>query len=56
MQVLSLNPGVTLDQVRAATAFDLGVQSPLETTAPPTARELQILREDVDPHGFVIGR
>jgi len=56
MQVLSLNPGVALDQVRAATGFELGVMEPLETTAPPTERELQILRDEVDPLRFVIGR
>jgi glutaconate CoA-transferase subunit B len=56
MQVLSLNPGITLDQVRKATGFELGVKAPLETTTPPSDRELQILRDEVDPHRFVIGR
>src|SRR5437667_3134422 len=32
MQVLSLHPGVTLEQVRAATGFELGVLEPLGTT------------------------
>ena len=56
MEVLSLHPGVTLDQVRANTGFDLGAGEPLETTQPPTDQELTILREEVDPHRYIIGR
>src|SRR5437764_7618386 len=40
MQVLSLHPGVRLEQVRAATGFELGAQEPLATTEPPTEAEL----------------
>jgi glutaconate CoA-transferase subunit B len=56
MQVLSPHPGVGLEQVRAATGFELGVQEPLGTTPPPTEQELQILREEVDPHRYLLGR
>jgi glutaconate CoA-transferase subunit B len=56
MEVLSLHPGVTLDQVRAATGFELGVREPLAVTEPPTPHELRILREEVDPYRYVLGR
>jgi glutaconate CoA-transferase subunit B len=56
LEVLSLHPGVALEQVRQATGFPLGVREPLATTEPPTALELRILREEVDPHRYVIGR
>ncbi len=56
MEVLSLHPGVTLEQVRQATAFDLGVREPLATTVAPSAEDLRLLREEVDPHRYVIGR
>ncbi len=56
MQVLSLHPGFRLEQVRAATGFELGVRTPLEETVPPSVEELRILREEVDPHRYVIGR
>jgi glutaconate CoA-transferase subunit B len=56
MEVHSLHPGITLEQVRQATAFELGVCEPLATTQPPTGQELHILREEVDPHRYVIGR
>jgi glutaconate CoA-transferase subunit B len=56
MEVLSLHPGVRLEQVRQATEFELGVREPLGMTAPPTDKELCILREEVDPHRYIIGR
>src|SRR4051794_37610386 len=56
MQVLSLHPGVTLEQVRAATGFELGVVEELAKTEPPTQQELRILREEVDPLRYIIGR
>jgi glutaconate CoA-transferase subunit B len=56
MQVLSLHPGITLEQVQKATSFDLEIAEPLAVTPPPTDDELRILREEVDPHRYVIGR
>jgi glutaconate CoA-transferase, subunit B len=56
MQVLSLHPGVTLEQMRANTGFELDVAEQLETTRPPTEAELMILRDEVDPFCYVIGR
>jgi glutaconate CoA-transferase subunit B len=56
MQVLSLHPNVTLDQVRERTGFELLVREPLEQTPAPTAEELRLLREEVDPHHYLIGR
>jgi glutaconate CoA-transferase subunit B len=56
MQVLSLHPDVTLEQVRAATGFDLEVREPLGVTALPSDLELRILRDEVDPHRWVLGR
>ncbi len=56
MEVISLHPGVTLEQVRKSTGFELGVRESLAATEPPTQHELQILREEVDPHRYVLGR
>jgi glutaconate CoA-transferase subunit B len=56
MEVLSLHPGVTLERVRENTGFELTAAEPLGTTAPPTAEQLRILREEVDPHRYLIGR
>ena len=56
MQVLSLHPGVTLEQVHESTGFELAVADGLTETDPPSEEELRVLREEVDPHGYVIGR
>ncbi len=56
MEVLSLHPGVALEQVRAATGFALTVREPVTTTTTPAPHELAILREEVDPHRYLIGR
>src|SRR5438270_2503136 len=40
MQVLSLHPGVTREQVQSATGFKLAMIEPLATTAAPTECEL----------------
>src|ERR1700730_8662268 len=39
MEVLSLHPGVDIDQVQAATSFKLGVRDPLTITPAPTDLE-----------------
>ncbi|HTK74535.1 MAG TPA: CoA-transferase [Gemmataceae bacterium] len=56
MTVLSLHPGVKLEHVRAATAFRLEFLESLDTTPTPTDDELRILREEVDPHRYILGR
>jgi glutaconate CoA-transferase, subunit B len=56
MEVISLHPGVTRAQVADATSFDLTFREPLTTTLEPTEHELRILRDEVDPHRYVIGR
>jgi glutaconate CoA-transferase subunit B len=45
MSVVSLHPGVTMDAVRAATGWDVREASAVAETAPPTAAELEVLRE-----------
>jgi glutaconate CoA-transferase subunit B len=56
MEVLSLHPGITLEQVRANTGFELAARAPLLITAPPSETELRILRDEVDPFRYIIGR
>jgi glutaconate CoA-transferase subunit B len=56
MQVESLHPGVALEQVTAETGFALRMPSEIGRTQPPTASELAVLRDEVDPLRLVIGR
>jgi glutaconate CoA-transferase subunit B len=53
MRLHSLHPGVTLDQVMENTSFQPEVPDELPATEPPTARELEILRQRVDPEGLL---
>ena len=45
MAVVSLHPGVTMDAVRAATGWEPGAADRVTETAPPSAAELEVLRE-----------
>ena len=56
LEVLSLHPGVSAPQVRDRTGFALSVPEPTPVTPSPTAGELAILRDEVDPHRYTIGR
>jgi glutaconate CoA-transferase subunit B len=51
MRVDSLHPGVTLDDVRAATGWEPRVAETLATTPAPTIDELRLIREELDPGG-----
>jgi glutaconate CoA-transferase subunit B len=56
MQVYSLHPGIALEQVQQATGFELAVPDTLSTTMAPSEQELHILRDEVDPHRYVLNR
>ena len=56
MMVLSLHPGITLQRVREATGFSLEAAEEIGATAEPAAEELRILREEVDPLGYILKR
>jgi len=45
LELVAIHDGVTLDEVREATGWDLRVREPLETIPPPSERELGTLRE-----------
>lgn len=52
LQVTSLHPGVTLEEVISSTGFVIGVAPNCEQTVAPSAEELRILRTEVDPLGL----
>jgi glutaconate CoA-transferase subunit B len=51
-----MHPGVSLEQVQAATGFRLEESEAIHQTNPPTDEELCLLREEVDPAGYVLRR
>ena len=53
MRLRSVHGGATESNVRKRTGFELAGGSPVHTTARVTARELETLRERVDPEGLL---
>jgi glutaconate CoA-transferase, subunit B len=51
MEVATLHPGVTLDQVRDAAQWDLRIAGDLTDTPAPTDDELRLIRDELDPDG-----
>ena len=51
MTLESLHPGVTLEQVRDSTGWDLKVADDVRETEPPSDEELRLIREELDPDG-----
>jgi len=56
MRVRSLHPGKTFEHVQSATGFPLSAADPLPHTTEPNERELAILRQEVDPGRYILGR
>jgi acyl CoA:acetate/3-ketoacid CoA transferase beta subunit len=51
MRVRSVHPGVTLDEVRSATAFDLVTADEIPFSRRPGPEELRLVRQVLDPTG-----
>jgi len=56
MRVISLNPDYRFEDVQDNCGFELLQVDEIQQTKPPTDVELKILREEVDPNRYVIGR
>ncbi|MGH9095663.1 MAG: CoA-transferase, partial [Acidimicrobiales bacterium] len=52
MRLVSTHPGVTVDEVLAATGFELEGADDAATTRTPTNEELALIREVIDPDGL----
>lgn len=51
MRLVSVHPGVAVDEVRAATGFDLVIPAGVPRTRQPFAEELDMIRSVIDPRG-----
>src|SRR3954462_3086968 len=51
-RLVSIHPGVALDDVRAQTGGDFLVAEPLPRTQLPSEDELRLIRDEVDPFGI----
>lgn len=54
MKLLALNPGITVDDIVENTGFELIISDEIEENPGPTAKELNILRKEVDKDKYYI--
>jgi glutaconate CoA-transferase subunit B len=54
LTLTTLHPGITVDQVRANTGWELKISSQMRVTQPPGVEELRILREELDPQSIYL--
>lgn len=54
MRLVSVHPNITLEQVKAATGFELIIPPNIPVTAPPDAEEIRLLRQ-IDDAGVLRG-
>jgi glutaconate CoA-transferase subunit B len=52
MHLAGLHPGVTVEEVRAATGWEINVPPGVAETPPPSREELRLIREVLDPEGI----
>jgi glutaconate CoA-transferase subunit B len=52
MLLASVHPGITVEQVQAEVGWPLRIVPDLAVTEPPTAEELRLIREELDPRGI----
>jgi glutaconate CoA-transferase subunit B len=56
MCIESIHQGRTLEEIQASCGFEFLKIKEIVKTPPPTKEELEILRNKVDPKGYIIGR
>jgi glutaconate CoA-transferase subunit B len=56
MRMIAINPGYSEKDVHANCGFELLQADEIVENQPPTNDELSILREQIDPYRYVIGR
>jgi len=54
MKLESIHPGVSVEQIKDNTGFDLVIPEEVPQTPSPTKEELILIREKVDPEGFLL--
>lgn len=55
MTLLTLHPGVAVEDVRASTGWEPRISPDLGETPPPSEEELRLIREELDPQGVHSG-
>ncbi len=56
MRLLSVHPGIPLEEVLAMMSFEPILPERVAVTEPPTPEEVRLIREEIDPEGIYSGR
>jgi len=56
IRLISLHPGISLEDVTENSAFDIPVLDDLAVTPEPTDESLRIMRQQLDPAGIVLSK
>jgi glutaconate CoA-transferase subunit B len=56
MMLLSLHPGVTIEDVQENSGFEIIIPENVAISHEPTAMHLRLLQEEIDPAGIALGR
>jgi acyl CoA:acetate/3-ketoacid CoA transferase beta subunit len=55
LQLLAVHPGVTVQDIKANSSFEILIPQKVQVTQPPTEEERRLLHE-IDPTGMAIGK
>lgn len=56
LKLISLHPGITPEEVKENSEFDITIPDKIGVSPEPTDEDLRILREEIDPAGIVLGK
>jgi glutaconate CoA-transferase subunit B len=56
MYLDTYHPGVSIEEIKQNTGFDVKVSPLVRETEPPTVEEIELLRKEIDPRGIYIKR
>ena len=55
LKLISLHPGISLEEVKQNSSFEIIIPNKIGTSPEPIRRDLNILRQGIDPVGIVLG-
>jgi acyl CoA:acetate/3-ketoacid CoA transferase beta subunit len=56
LKLIALHPGVSLEEVKENSQFEIIIPDKIGTSYMPTEEDLRILRQEIDPAGIVLGK
>jgi glutaconate CoA-transferase subunit B len=56
LKLISLHPGVSLEEVKENSQFEILLPEKVETSPEPSDKDLTLLRREIDPAGIVLGK